>query len=636
MRMDAFIRSKLEKIAGLTSHLLERRAVGNLSTVGGILLVAGIWVMHYSGTATTHIAAEEQYGHILLGASIVVALFFSINALHIIAENKNTEIQNHRLARIVEDSINEVYVFDAETLNFIQANASACENLGYTREELVNLTPLDLKPEHTSDTFTDLIAPLRNGQTDHIKFETIHRRKDGSLYDAVVTLQQIQSKDRPVFAAIIEDITERKKAEEILRQQNEELSFLINAAPGVLYTCKPEGDFAATFISSSVKTQLIYDPGDFTDDPGFWANHIHPEDKEKVFAGLDALFERGHHTHEYRFRHGDGSYHWMHDQLSLLRDCDGKAERIVGFWNDITERKKAEETLQRQNEELRKRDKELNEQNERFNAALENMSQGLCMFDGEQRLVVCNERFGTIYGLSPEQMKPGTTLREIMEYRLASGDYAEADAEAYIEQSLAEAASGTFEKKARQLSDGRIVEITRHPMPGGGWVTTHEDITELRRIEARLAHMAHHDALTGLPNRAQLRERLDEELKRAKRSEPFAVLCLDLDQFKNVNDTLGHPAGDELLKSVAERLRNCGRETNLVARLGGDEFAIIQVAAGQPGDVAALAGRICEAISAPFKIEDNEVFIETSIGITIAPDDGTDPDELLKKGGYGA
>ena len=127
-----------------------------------------------------------------------------------------------------------------------------------------------------------------------------------------------------------------------------------------------------------------------------------------------------------------------------------------------------------------------------------------------------------------------------------------------------------------------------------------------------------------------LRERIEEELKRTRRGETFALLCLDLDQFKNVNDTLGHPAGDELLKSVAERLRGCVRETSLVARLGGDEFAMIQTAIEQKDDIAVLVSRICDAIRIPFNIEDHEVIIETSIGIAIAPDDSIDPDELLK------
>src|SRR3990167_2541841 len=136
-----------------------------------------------------------------------------------VTEQKETEVLNLRLARIVETSRNEVYVFDAETLKFLQVNASACENLGYTMQELTELTPLDLKPEYSPDTFERLIAPLRRGETGHVRFETTHRRRDGSLYDVDVTLQQIGSADRPVFAAIVEDITERLRADTRLRAQ---------------------------------------------------------------------------------------------------------------------------------------------------------------------------------------------------------------------------------------------------------------------------------------------------------------------------------------------------------------------------------------------------------------------------------
>jgi len=127
---------------------------------------------------------------------------------------------------------------------------------------------------------------------------------------------------------------------------------------------------------------------------------------------------------------------------------------------------------------------------------------------------------------------------------------------------------------------------------GGGWLATHEDIIERQRAEEQIAHMARHDALTDLPNRLLLRERLEHELKRVKRGECLAVLCLDLDHFRRVNDTLGHPIGDELLKAVADRLRHCTRETDTIARLGGDEFAIIMTAMGEPTDAAALSRRV--------------------------------------------
>jgi diguanylate cyclase (GGDEF)-like protein len=165
------------------------------------------------------------------------------------------------------------------------------------------------------------------------------------------------------------------------------------------------------------------------------------------------------------------------------------------------------------------------------------------------------------------------------------------------------------------------------PLPDGGGVATHEDVSEQRRIEARMQHMAHHDALTDLPNRVLLRERLEDALKG---SAPVAVLWLDLDRFKEVNDTLGHATGDALLKAVTERLLGCVRDRDTVARLGGDEFAVIQTGAGQPLGATTLALRIIEAISAPYQINDQQVVVGASVGISVAPDDATDADQLLR------
>ena len=178
--------------------------------------------------------------------------------------------------------------------------------------------------------------------------------------------------------------------------------------------------------------------------------------------------------------------------------------------------------------------------------------------------------------------------------------------------------------------DGRAISILNKPLAGGGWLATHEDVTDRRRAEERIAHMAGHDALTDLPNRMLLRERLDHELKRVKRGENLAVLCLDLDHFKSVNDTLGHPIGDELLKLVADRLRGCTREPDTIARLGGDEFAIIMTQMLKPGDAAALSRRIRESIIKPYQVDGHQIITDISIGISIAPIDGVEPDQLLK------
>ncbi|HUI96104.1 MAG TPA: EAL domain-containing protein [Xanthobacteraceae bacterium] len=270
----------------------------------------------------------------------------------------------------------------------------------------------------------------------------------------------------------------------------------------------------------------------------------------------------------------------------------------------------------------------LRTQNLRFDAALNNMPHGLAMFDGAQCLVVSNKRYAEMYGLSPEQVQPGTSLRSIVERRVANGIYAGPSVADHLHERSATLSAPSI--RIQELSDGRSVVIARQPMADGGWVTTHEDITERRRAESQIAHMATHDALTDLPNRLMLRESLEQALTRVKRGELVALFYVDLDHFKAVNDTLGHLVGDELLKQVAERLRGCVREIDTIARLGGDEFAIIQTALVRPNDAALLAQRVQAAVKAPYVIDGNHVVIDTSMGIALAPDDGASVEELLK------
>lgn len=268
--------------------------------------------------------------------------------------------------------------------------------------------------------------------------------------------------------------------------------------------------------------------------------------------------------------------------------------------------------------------------NFRFHTALNNMSQGLCMFDKEKRLLVWNDRYIEMYDLPSEIAKPGTPFRSILEHRVKSGVYSGEDPEAYIQERLDAVEETKPTTKIQELTNGRVIVIVHQPMEDGGWVATHEDITELQRVQEQVTYMAHHDALTGLPNRTLFRERLEQVLPQTRRDKSFAILCLDLDCFKNVNDTLGHPVGDELLIAVAERLKDCVRESDTIARLGGDEFAIIQASDNMPRDATTLATRICEVISQPFDLDEHQVAVGASVGIAIAPNDGDDPDHLLK------
>jgi diguanylate cyclase (GGDEF)-like protein len=287
-----------------------------------------------------------------------------------------------------------------------------------------------------------------------------------------------------------------------------------------------------------------------------------------------------------------------------------------------------QQTMERQNNLLQDRQDELRAQNLRFDAALNHMAQGLAMFDAEQRLVVCNRIYAQLYGLTPEQVRPGTTIRQLLEYRHARGVFGNVDFETFARDWLAEFSKAS--SRIQELADGRIISIVRRPMVDGGLVSTTEDITEQRRSQAKIAHMALHDALTGLPNRVLLSERLDHTLARARRGEMVATHMLDLDRFKHVNDTLGHAAGDKLLQMVADRLRTLVRETDTIARMGGDEFAVMQVAISQAADATSLAQRIIDVLSQPYDIEGRQAVIGTSIGVSVGPGDGISPDQILR------
>ncbi len=297
---------------------------------------------------------------------------------------------------------------------------------------------------------------------------------------------------------------------------------------------------------------------------------------------------------------------------------------------DITEREELNARLKKQYELGKEQEETLRVRNFLFDTAINNMSQGLCFFDSDHRLIVCNDRFVEMYDIAPERVGPGMSLIEIVDLRFEAGSFPAMTRDEYLRWRTNVAVSNEAKDSIVELMNGRTFKIRHRPMPGGGWVATHEDITEQRQSEVKIEYMAHHDALTDLANRVLLNDRLEYALGRIQHGEMVAVHHLDLDQFKAVNDTFGHPCGDKLLRIVADRLRALVGEAETIARMGGDEFVIVQATIADPADATSLAQSVIDALSEPYDIDGQQAVIGVSIGISVGPGDGPNPDKLLR------
>lgn len=265
-------------------------------------------------------------------------------------------------------------------------------------------------------------------------------------------------------------------------------------------------------------------------------------------------------------------------------------------------------------------------------AVIENFPGGISLYDSNLQMVLCNRQQKALLEYPDELFANGfPSLEELFRFNAARGEYGTGDVEEQVRRRMELAREGRAHHYERTRPNGTVIEIRGVPLDGGGFVTTYLDVTEDRRNQALIAHMAHHDTLTNLPNRALFSDRLQTAIALAKRSGLVAVHYLDIDGFKPVNDNLGHQAGDELLVAIADRLRRSVRENDTVARLGGDEFAIVQTGIREDKDAAVLARRVLREVTTPFELGGKEIKVGVSIGIAFAPTDGVTIDDILLK-----
>lgn len=265
-------------------------------------------------------------------------------------------------------------------------------------------------------------------------------------------------------------------------------------------------------------------------------------------------------------------------------------------------------------------------------AVIENFPGGISLYDSNNQMVLCNDQQKALLDYPDELFSSGfPTLEELFRFNARRGEYGPGDVEEHVRRRLALVRERRPHQYERVRPNGTVLEVRGVPIEGGGFVTTYVDVTEKRRNQELIAHMAHHDMLTDLPNRKLFADRLQMAIAYSARNGLMAVHFLDIDNFKPVNDTMGHRAGDELLVAIATRLRSSVREQDTVARLGGDEFAIVQTGIRTRADAAVLADRIIGQVSRPFDIASTQVRVGVSIGIAFAPLDGSTTDELLAK-----
>lgn len=403
----------------------------------------------------------------------------------------------------------------------------------------------------------------------------------------------------------------RKRMENVLRKTEHEFRELVESAQAILWRATPGGRF--TYVSPEAAKVLGYPVEEWLASPTFWVEHMHPDDRAWAPAYCKEETDKlAGHSFDYRMLAQDGRVVWLHDVVRVIAGDDNKPAELVGVMLDISARKQAEERLA------------LTQQ------AFDHTAEGLMITDPELRVLEVNQGFISITGYGRDDIvgqKPSilssgkqtdTYYEEMWKSVSETGQW---NGEIWNRRKNGEIYPEWLSINAVKDEKGKILN----------YVGVFSDITLRKQSEEQLHFLANHDALTGLPNRTLLHERIEHGLRRVQRERGrLAVLFIDLDRFKVINDTLGHHAGDQLLKTAAERLQQCLRDSDTVARQGGDEFVVLIEQFSDTQYLGNVARKIMAALGQPFYLLGQELYVSASIGVSVYPDDGVDLSTLLK------
>jgi diguanylate cyclase (GGDEF)-like protein/PAS domain S-box-containing protein len=497
---------------------------------------------------------------------------------------------------------------------FVETNRALSEITGYSEDDLKRLTFTDITHPDDRKSNIALHQKVMEGKRDGFVMEKRYVRKNGAIVWITLSVGVVRDRQGNITHTIglIEDITERKRAEAALHESQRALSTLLSNLPGMVYRCRNDKDWTVEFASEGCLELTGYQPSDLTGRKvSYGQDLIHPDDQGPIWDDVQAAVrERRPFQLVYRIITANKKEKWVSEQGMGIFSSDGDLLALEGFITDISERRQAEE-------ELRK--------SEAKNRALLN-----AMPDMMFRI----NREGVYLDFIPAKgMEPFIPPREFLAKSVREvlpPDVAEPIMH-YVHQALGTGETQIFEyplleKRNRRDYEARIVVSGENEV-----LAIVRDITERKTHAAALEYQALHDTLTDLPNRTLVLDRLRQAIHAAGReSKPLALLLMDLDRFKDVNDALGHHHGDLLLKLVGPRVLGVLRESDTIARLGGDEFAVLLPGTDIDG-ATVTAQKILEALDRPFVVEGFFLDIGASIGIALFPEHGEDVDMLMRR-----
>jgi len=592
---------------------------GSLALTRNFVLAGHMWTVRVEA-GPLWLAANRTNRSTVIGATGgALTLLLAFLTFRLLARQRRAEAYAGSLSLVVEQNPASIVITDlAGRVEYV--NAMFLQSSGYARDEVIGrradmLGVGDAAPA----TYREMHEVIRSGQPWHGELPS--RRRDGSIYWERVHIAPVRDTDGAItnVMAVKEDITELRELTSRLQESEARFRGAMTVMAEGLAVLSPEG--FCLFANRAVERIIGAPEGGLQ---GVNARnlplHFLDNDEREIPSPFDdaALMQSLCREREIRnrivgLRVGDEAVRWLEVSTSPLQVEDGKTPRVVMTFSDITERRLADEKARLAFEAIR------------------HSGEGILVTDAEHRIVSVNPAFETVTGYAADEVLGNTPV-------LFSSTHQDESFFATMRAILERAGHWQGEvwnrRKNGELYPEWLGVSAVREADGSAryYVYIFSDMTERKAAQARIEFLAHHDPLTELPNRLLLRDRMAQAMALAARSQSrVALLFLDLDRFKKINDSLGHPVGDALLKAIVDRLKGCVRDSDTISRQGGDEFIIVLNEVRDTDAVARVADKIQQRMGQPFHVGEHNLMTSFSIGVAIYPDDGNDFDTLLKK-----